>query len=113
MRVSLWKSLALGASCALVLVASALAEEDAAQDDVARRTERALFKMSHVEAGNKKVRVVTPAIPVAAAGTGAPAAGMARATLPFVPPPLARHYCAILMALVARRIMLVNQELPG
>jgi hypothetical protein len=67
MKVSLWKSLGLGVCCALALVTSAVAaEEDASQDDVARRTERALFKMSQVDTGTKKVRIVTPAKPVAA-----------------------------------------------
>ena len=64
MKVSVWKSLGLGVCCAAALVASALAEEDAGQDDVARRTERALFKMSQLEVGSKKVRVLTPATPV-------------------------------------------------
>lgn len=66
MKVSLWKSLGLSVCCALALGASAVAAEDASQDDVARRTERALFKMSQVEAGSKKVRILTPAKPVAA-----------------------------------------------
>ncbi len=66
MRVSLWKSLGLSTCIALTLAASAQAEKDALSDDVARRTERELFKMSQVDAGTKKVRVVTPARPVAA-----------------------------------------------
>src|SRR5262245_32334389 len=75
MKVSPRKSLGLGICCVLALAASALAQDDATQDDVARRTERALFKMSQVDTGAKKVRVVTPTTP-------------ATATAPLVGPPV-------------------------
>ena len=64
MKVSLWKSLGLGVCCTLALSASAFADDDTVQDDVADRTERALYEMSQLDSGVKKVRVVTPAEPV-------------------------------------------------
>jgi hypothetical protein len=68
MKVSLWKSLGFALCLGLTLAASAIAAEDAeaVQDDVANRTERALFKMSQVQTGKKRVRIVTPAKPVSA-----------------------------------------------
>ena len=61
MKVSLWKALGASACCALALATAAIANAETAQDDVADRTERALLKMSQVDTGTKKVRVVMPA----------------------------------------------------
>lgn len=68
MKVLSWKLPVMAVMAVLAGLASGAIAQQAApsDDDVTRRTEKALFKMSQIEAGDKRVRVLTPTNLVAA-----------------------------------------------
>jgi hypothetical protein len=64
MKCSNLKTLRWAMCCAATLVATAVLADEAANDTASQRTERELFKLSRIEAGDREVRVLTPAKPV-------------------------------------------------